>query len=168
MANIFDYIEWRGDLDITIDGFNEIDSLILSRLSYLPFDGLFDNDEEITIEETYNRFREKNKKVKYLWKDDEELFPTLANSKRFGKMKVSNYINKIDVEQEKQFSAITINMPDRTIYISYRGTDNTVVGWKEDFNMSFSELVPSQTDAKDYLEKVAKKFKKQIRVGRTF
>lgn len=165
MANIFDYIEWRGDLDITLDGFNEIDSLILSRLSYLPFDGLFDDNEEITIEESYTRFRKVNKKVKYLWKDDEELFPVLANSKRFGKMKVSNYINKIDVKQEKQFSAITINMPDKTIYISYRGTDNTVVGWKEDFNMSFSELVPSQTAAKDYLEKVAKKFRKQIRVG---
>ena len=80
-------------------------------------------------------------------------------------MKLTNYINKVDPIQEKQFSAITIIMQDKTIYVAYRGTDNTIVGWKEDFNMSFSKLVPAQTDAVNYLESVAKKYKNRIRVG---
>ena len=80
-------------------------------------------------------------------------------------MILCNYTNKIDPIQEKQFSAITILMEDGTMYIAYRGTDNTIVGWKEDFNMSFSELVPAQIDAVAYLEKVAKQYKRKIRVG---
>ena len=61
----------------------------------------------------------------------------MSNSKRFGTMKATKFVNKIEVENEKQFSAITIIMPDNTLYVSFRGTDNTIVGWKEDFNMSF-------------------------------
>ena len=57
MSNIIDYINWRGDLDIKIDGFNEIDNLILARLSYFPFDGLIEEKEEVTIEESYKRYK---------------------------------------------------------------------------------------------------------------
>lgn len=164
MANIFDYIEWRGDLSINNDEFNEIDNLILSRLSYFPFDGLLD-EEEITIEESYKRYKERGTTGRILQKEDIDLFPILATSQRFGKMKLAKYVNKIDPVHEKQFSAITIIMPDNTIYVSYRGTDNTIVGWKEDFNMSFSQLVPSQTDAVYYLEEIAKIYKSKLRVG---
>ena len=90
----------------------------------------------------------------------------LANSIRFGKLKLTEYVNKIDLNNEEQFSAVTILMPNGMIYISYRGTDNTIVGWKEDLNMSFKELVPAQTTAKNYLNKIAEKYKdKQIIVG---
>jgi len=164
MSNIFDYIQWRGDLNICKDGFNEIDNLILSRLSYFPFDGLID-DEEITIEESYKIYKETGTTGRILQKEDIDLFPVIATSQRFGKMKLTKYINKIDPIHEKQFSAITIIMPDDTIYVAYRGTDNTVVGWKEDFNMSFSELVPAQTDAVKYIEKIADTYKGKIRVG---
>lgn len=165
MSNILDYITWRGDLTISADGFNEIDNLILSRLSYFPFDGLIDNEEEITIEESYKRYNERGTTGRILQEEDIELFPAISNSKRFGKIKITRYVNKLDVESEKQFSAITIILPDNTIYVAYRGTDNTVIGWKEDFNMSFSELVPSQIDAANYLDSIAKKYKYKIRVG---
>ena len=74
----------------------------------------------------------------------------MAESKRFGKMKALKYINQIDDETQKQFSAITILFPDNTIYISYRGTDNTLIGWKEDFNMTFKSHIESQLSAKEY------------------
>lgn len=80
-------------------------------------------------------------------------------------MQITNYINKIDSESEKQFSAITILMPDDTIYISFRGTDNTLIGWKEDFNMTFQTKVPSQLDAVQYVKQIAKKYKNLIRIG---
>ena len=163
MANIFDYIDWR-DIELTKVEFNEIDNLILARLSYLPLDGLI-NDQEVTIKEAYARYKALGTTGRILQQEDIKLFPKLAESIRFGNMKLSNYVNKIDPIQEKQFSSVTIIMPDDTIYVAYRGTDNTIVGWKEDFNMSFSELVPAQTDAVEYLEKVAKKYKNKLRIG---
>lgn len=166
MANILDYITWRGDLTFKQSELNEVDSLILSRFSYFPLDELFMDDKKITIQEAYNRFLKIGIDEKELLQiDDKDLFPALANSKRFGKLYITNYINKIDKEEEKQFSAVTIILPDNTIYISYRGTDNTLVGWKEDFNLSFDSDVPSQHDAVEYVEKIAKKTKKKIRIG---
>lgn len=165
MANIFDYLEWRGDLNINIDGFNEIDNLILARLSYFPFDGLMDNKEELTIKEIYRKYQTIGTIGRILQKEDIDLFPLLAESNRFGDLKLTGFVNKLDIATEKQFSAVTIILPDDTIYVSYRGTDNTIVGWKEDFNMSFSELVPSQTDAVEYLENIAKKYDNKIRIG---
>ncbi len=164
MSNIFDYLDWR-DIDLKKVEFNEIDNLILSRLSYFPFDDIVTENEEITIKESYERYKARGTTGRILQEEDIELFPKLANSERFGNMKLTNYTNKLDPIQEKQFSAITILMPDNTIYVAYRGTDNTIIGWKEDFNMSFSYLVPAQTDAVNYLENVAKKYLNKIRVG---
>lgn len=164
MPNIFDYMKWR-DIEITKVEFNEIDNLILARLAYLPFDGVIIKDEEITIKEAYERTKTLGTTGRTLQVEDIDLFPTLANSIRFGKLKITEFINKIDTLQEKQFSAITIILPDDTIYVSYRGTDYSIVGWKEDFNMSFKEQVPSQANAVEYLEKIAKKYKCKIRVG---
>lgn len=166
MANIFDYIKWRGDLTLENDGFNEIDNLILSRFSYLPFDEIIKENEVVTIKELSERFKSKDiTKLHILWNDDVNLFPAMGESKRFGEMRATKYVNKINIEQEKQFSAITIIMPDNTIYVSFRGTDNTVVGWKEDLNMTFTANIPSQIDAVKYLNNIAKIYPNRIRVG---
>ncbi len=166
MANILDYIKWRGDLSIKQDGFNEIDNLVLSRFSYLPFDNLIGENETVTIKELSERFKKKDiNDMNILWEDDTKLFPLMGSSKRFGEMKATKYVNIVNPEEEKQFSAITVLIPDDTIYVSFRGTDNTIVGWKEDFNMSFKGHVVSQKDAVKYLDDVAKEYPNMIRVG---
>lgn len=167
MANIIDYVEWRGDLNLNKTEFNEIDSLILNRFSYFPLDNLINKNEMVSIKELSERFKKADKKqMRILCKDDADLFPIMGNSKRFGEMLALEYINKIDPEQEKQFSAITVILPDDTLYISYRGTDNTLIGWKEDFNISFKSHIASQISAKKYLENIAKKYPyKKIRIG---
>lgn len=166
MANIFDYIKWRGDLSLEQSEFNEIDNLILSRFSYFPFDKIIEENEIVTIKELSERFKQINKNdMQILWEDDINLFPLMGQSKRFGEMLATKYINKIDTEQEKQFSAITILMPDNTIYVAYRGTDNTIVGWKEDFNMSFKSHVASQIDSVKYLEEIAQIYSNKLRIG---
>ena len=96
--------------------------------------------------------------ARVLQKEDVDLYPVLANSIRFGNLFISDFINKIDVEQEKQFSAITVHLPNDYIYVAFRGTDNTIVGWREDLNMCFSDTVPSQIDAVNYLNSIAKKY----------
>ena len=167
MANVCDYVKWRGDLNLEQSEFNEIDNLILSRFSYFPFDNIIKENEIVTIKELSERFKKQDvSKLPILWKDDVDLFPLMGESKRYGEMNATKYVNKIDVEQEKQFSAITILMPDNTIFVSYRGTDNTIVGWKEDLNMSFKSHIASQISAKKYLEMIAVEYPdKKIRIG---
>lgn len=166
MTNIFDYIKWRGDLTLEQSEFNEIDNLILSRFVYFPFEEIMEENETVSIKELGRRFTEKTiDRAKILQKEDKDFFPLMAESKRFGEMEVTKYINKIDVEEEQQFSAITILMPDNTIYVSYRGTDTSIIGWKEDFNMSFKSNIKSQLDAVLYLQTIAQYYENPIRVG---
>lgn len=164
MANIFDYIDWRGDLDLTQDPFNEVDSLILSTVSYIDFE-LIETDlktEKATIREAGEQFNrlhadEKIKAGRLVPDSIFRLLDVMSRTPRFRDMILSDYVNQIDEEEEKQFSAITINLGDGSYYIAYRGTDDTIVGWKEDFNMSFKAPVPSQLQALDYLEMIAKR-----------
>lgn len=167
MANVCDYVKWRGDISLEQSKFNEIDNLILSRFSYFPFDKIIKENEVVTIKELSERFKKQDiRKLPILWKDDVDLFPLMGESERFGKLLATKYINKIDQEQEKQFAAITVLMPDNTIFVSYRGTDNTIVGWKEDLNMSFKSHIASQISAKKYLEIIAQEYPdKKIRIG---
>lgn len=166
MSNVCEYVKWRGDLTLKQSKFNEIDALILTRLSYFPFDRLIQPNEEATVEELSKRFEKADKStMKILWEDDNELFPLMGKSERFGKMIVTQYVNKINAEQEKQFSATTVILPDNTIFITYRGTDATIVGWKEDFNMCFKSHIASQKDAVEYLNMASKKYKRPIRIG---
>ena len=116
MANIIDYVKWRGDLNLKVSEFNEIDSLILNRFSYFPLDSIMQEKEVVSIEELSKRFEKANKeKLKILWKDDADLFPVMGKSKRFGEMVALEYINKIETKTEKQFSAVTIILPDEQI-----------------------------------------------------
>ena len=167
MPNICDYMQWRGDLTFKQSEYNEIDALVLSRFSYFPFDTLIKSDETKTIKELAQEFNKKDiEKLPILWPNDKELFPLMGDSKRFGEFNATKYINIIDAEQEKQLSAITIFLPDNIMYVSFRGTDNTIVGWKEDFNMSFKNHVAAQVSAKKYLEEIANEYPdKKILVG---
>ena len=159
MADIFDYISRRGDLTFEQDGFNELDALVLSRLSYLPFDGavsscLFD---EITLEQAAMRvFATDDYEKNLLWKGDADLLRATAESKRFGKILVSGYVNEVESDVSMQFSAITFEFLKMNYFISYRGTDNSLVGWQEDFNMFFTFPLPSQKKALDYFEKAVR------------
>ena len=166
MANVCDYVKWRGDITLEQSKFNEIDNLILSRFSYFPFDKIIKENEVVTIKELSERFKKQDiRKLPILWKDDVDLFPLMGESKRYGEMNATKYVNKIDVEQEKQFSAITIELPDNTIFVSYRGTDNTIVGWKEDFNLSFMINIPAQIEGLKYVEKIASKYPNKMHLG---
>jgi hypothetical protein len=80
-------------------------------------------------------------------------------------MLVTHMVNKFDKEEERQFFAVTVVMPDNTIFVTFRGTDDTLVGWKEDFNMSFKAHIASQRDSAQYVNEIAKRYKQKIRIG---
>ena len=165
MANINDYLSWRGDLLIDPKTkFNEIDSMILARFSYLLFERINMKEKE-TIKSISDRMKDfENDEFRY--NGDKELITKLGMSDRFKDMEVTDFIETNEKELEKQFGAITIHISDKELYVSYIGTDSSIFGWKEDFNMSFMEYVPCQDEGKKYLEKIAKKYpRKKIRIG---
>lgn len=173
MADLLDYIEWRGDLPLTAAPFNDVDSLILCQLAYVNFDGLvIENPRTAPIPISLvsdmflnaSDYEERLKIGALISPKTNDLLPAMAASRRYSDMKLSCYVNRIDKDEQKQFSALCIDLGIGEHYVSFRGTDDTIVGWKEDFNMSFS-TVPSQREAVDYLDSVSNVTKGRLRVG---
>lgn len=158
MTNIHDYLRWRGDLTVAQTPFNEVDALILAKLVYIPFEmiELRRGSAPVTVGEAAAALLARSDLAQRVhFEDDIDLLRELASSARFCDMRLSNYIDRIDEESQTQFAAITVQIADRLRYISYRGTDATLVGWKENFNMTFTFPVPAQKSALDYLEQTA-------------
>ena len=159
MADIFDYLDWRGDLPMDRVPPNPVDTLILSELSYIGFDTLVPPgfQEPVTLAKAAEGFLalpdwEKRVRVK----KDGELIAACAGTERFGGLELVFYQNEFLPEEESQFAAVTWLLPDGDAVITYRGTDLTLTGWKEDFNMSFQDSVPAQEKALRYLEAFAR------------
>lgn len=91
--------------------------------------------------------------------------PPLATSRRFCNARLSGYVNLFDPAAEKQFSGLTILLEGELPYVAFRGTDGTLVGWKEDFNMSFLTVVPAQKEAVQYLCAASDSLRGRLRVG---
>lgn len=160
MANLFDYLKWRGDIDTSQSPFNEVDALILSEISYIDFSGYIKDGREITLKDLARDFFADSKRVIKplgLILPDAILiiFKAAARTRRFSKMKLFAFSSEIDNSLEKQFSACAFDTADRQIFIAYRGTDDSIIGWKENFRMSYSDTIPAQLDALAFLNKIA-------------
>lgn len=169
MENIVTYIEQNGHLDFEQLPFNEVDSLVLSQLSYLNFEYAWNfNDAKeapylfqlipyiSNLEKFFEVFNVTNSKL---------LFLAAASSKRFAYTKILKYKNIINLESEMQFSASLFLLIDETNYLAFRGTDANLVGWKEDFNMSFMDFVPSQLEGINFLKESLAEFDGAFKVG---
>lgn len=171
MANMIDYVLWRGDIPVSQVPLGPIDALILSYLSYMPYDGLVDAGFEgggMTLAQAAGYFLDKGCRSLNLMdcdRDDRTLLEAIENSERFGTMTLTGYENHVDAEQEKQFAALVFLPPEGPAFISFRGTDSTVIGWKEDFNMSFTAAVPAQLYATRYAERAARALRRKLILG---
>lgn len=175
MPNIIDYLDWRGDLTLAQSPFNDVDNLILSQLIYMKFDQILTPDKYNTLSSVADVTRallseagESDRLADNVMpdtKNDRRFLAAISSSERFGSMQLTRYVNRIDYKKESQFSAITILTGDGSVYLAFRGTDDSLAGWKENFNMSFMTPVPAQQDAVDYLESVAADYPESIRVG---
>lgn len=171
MGNILDYIQWRGDLSFEQSPFNEIDNLIFSSLSYLNLDGIEEvrGSHALALPELAELFFAMHTKeeleadksfvspVPYMMRD-------MAGCRRFQGCMIRNYVNEILTKEEKQFSAMEILLEDGSTYVAFRGTDDTIVGWKEDFNLC-NGVVPAQQRAAEYLEQTGSDTDRMLRVG---
>lgn len=163
MANILDYLNWRGDIPFSVSPFNEVDNLIFCEFCFIDLDGAVPErvaDGGLTIGEAVAYHFEKHP-------DDNEsmglivpaeirvLMRHMAESARYRDLRVSGFVNHIDEDAQEQFSALTIELNENELFVVFRGTDDTLVGWKENFNMSFLEAIPAQLEAVNYLNQVA-------------
>ena len=171
MANIFDYLDWRGDLTLSERAFNEVDNLILAEICYLDLSGFAPagfETQQVTLREAWDAYfaAHPTTDMGVLVPDQiPVLVQKAAQTARFGSLRLLGYVNRIDEETQTQFSAMTMLLPDGSAYVAFRGTDDTIVGWKEDFNMAFERDVPSQVSARAYLERVAPTVGGRIYVG---
>ena len=169
-GTIIEYLTEYGKDTFAQRPFNEVDSLVLCQLSYLKFDTIVpsvrENGKSVTLTDICNHenFDKLFSDTRYE-KDNRALFSGVLQSRRFAKIKLNCYINLIEQTYETQFSAITFLLENSTIFVAYRGTDETIVGWKEDFNMAFQHPVPGQSYSVKYLNIMARKVACPILVG---
>ncbi len=172
MGTVLDYLEKYGKYSFEEMPMTEVDSLALCQLSYLKFDGMVPGQEEkavlpaVTLESLKDHpdFEKLFADVRYE-KPNRALYEKMISGERFRSLQLNYYINVIEQRWETQFSAVTYTMGDGTRYIAYRGTDETIVGWKEDFNMAFLSPVPGQAYSVEYLNSMAEKFDGPFYVG---
>lgn len=156
------YIRWRGDLQFSQAGFNDADNLIFAALSYLDFSPVFSDGktEEMKLKDCADILEQPGAyNLKTLEGGYEETVKMILRSVRFGGVTVRKYCEIFSEEDQTQFSAVEFEIDSWTSYISYRGTDNTIIGWKEDFILSYS-LISSQKYAAEYLNKVMRPLRK--------
>lgn len=174
MATILDYLDWRGDLTLEQDPFNEVDALVLCQLSYLHLNGVVPapgRGRAVNVATAARRFAEQHAGdpsggapggvVSPL---TPQVLERMAASRRFKDAQLLRYVEHLDEEAVEQFSALCIRLGDGSAFVAYRGTDDTFAGWQEDFAMTYS-VIASQRLALDYLEQTRRHVRGPLRVG---
>ena len=153
MANMVDYLVWRGDIPMEASPWNAVDGLLIATLSYLNLHGIGDR-RGWTMREA--------KRLDLVIESRDSSFPLrrdafsgMADSVRFGECRMHHFIAVTDEASSMQFSAMCVDLPDGTMCVAFRGTDNTIVGWREDFDMAYRTWVPGQEAAGYYLAQAA-------------
>lgn len=172
MSNIIDYMEWRGDVPLSACDFNEIDNIILSSITFVDLGGIVDADvggEPISFDGAMRAFERVADQRAYLGVLQPAYLLNIARTAvkcpRYRDARLIGFVNEVDEEKHMQFGALTFLLDDGSIFVAFRGTDDTLVGWKEDMMMGFHYPVPAQTRATEYLEQVAATYRGVIRLG---
>lgn len=165
--NILDYLVFYGEFGFEQVAFNAVDGLIFSQLAYCNIDGLVDSgfENKITLNELARKFmlsenvEERSQMGALINEWTVDLLVTAGKTKRFGNVFVSNFVNIVDERKKEQFSALTFEIEKKKYVISFRGTDDSIVGWYEDFNLGYMEQIPSHVDGAEYLKKALSELK---------
>ena len=165
MSNMLDYIRWRGDLPFSTVPLGEVDGLILAQLSMIFWEEGMDRGESRTLSELAQALKGKDVSAGFTVKNDALLLEAAAASVRFGGLVLSDFEHNFDEDAQIQFAAVTFHLPDGDSFISFRGTDSTLVGWKEDFRMSYEMPVPAQASAAAYFARAATRTGGRLYVG---
>ena len=155
MGIIFDYLDQVAYDSIYDTPFNELDLLMLTEITYLPFDQIV--SDQMSPDCTCRLFEAAEKVPQDLCmlvtKNRLKLLEKVASSTRFKNIKLMGYVNDIDSDVQKQFAAMIFKIKPDSYVLTFRGTDDSIIGWKEDFHMTYMDQVPAQKTAVNYLRK---------------
>lgn len=158
-SDFFDYLDWRGDISFDSSPFNAVDALLLCQIAYLDLASATPKCENsaILLKDAARLHQELRLQRAGLMISAKtaDLFFRAAKTERFGNVMMSEAVDKYDEKTEEQFSAITFTFQKENELVVFRGTDDTIIGWKEDFNLAFIDEIPAQKDALLYLEEEA-------------
>ena len=168
MPNMLDYITWRGDLQFSQAPFSPVDGLILAQFSYVALDGVVTGPTTVGEAARTMLWANATGKIahqtEYLWKENLQLLEALKDCPRFQDVKLVDYENVVSPAEVKQFAAETFQLEDGSLAVAIRGTDDSLIGWKEDMNMAFESPIPAQLDSVRYLKNAAAQYEGPIRV----
>ena len=163
MANMLDYLDWREDIPLQVSPWNEIDALIAATIGYLDFHGVEDR-RGWSLEEMH-RLELLQEGTSSSFAGRKAAFEKAAGSIRFRETRIHHAIALTDEEIAMQFSAMCMDLPDGATCVVFRGTDNTIVGWREDFDMAYQTRVPAQEAAALYLRRAAEVSDRPLRIA---
>ena len=168
MADLFDYLAWRGDLTFEQDPPNCVDALVFSSLAYLNYGAAVSRtpNQPISLRDAAaDFFALPDHEERIRVKNDLKLLEDAANTIRFGNCRILFYQNILVPEEETQFAAVSFLLDDHSAFLAFRGTDYSLTGWKEDFNMSFQDEVPAQRLALEYTRAFSASYLMPLRLG---
>lgn len=175
MANLMDYLDWRGDLTLDQDPFNEVDNLILAELSFVDFGGIVPPPGKggsvplCDAADVFFRQHPEGEPIEMgVLVPDEipDMLRKMASSPRFGGMRLGGFADWLDEGRGEQFAALTVETGDGRLYLSFRGTDDSLAGWQEDFYLAFMPQVPAQAMAVQYVRDMARQYpRRKLRLG---
>lgn len=161
LKNMIGYVKATENKTFLQKPFCEGDSLVLSQLVYLDFGAYMKSAKAPTLGQAVSA-EETPPLPEKEWK---KLRAAVAKSRRFAPVMLRHFVQKLDEEKEEQFAAVTYLLPFGVRYVAFRGTDNTLVGWKEDFNMTFLPVVPAQLESARYLQEEASRGDGPLLIG---
>jgi len=163
MDNMFEYLKWRSDLSFSKCRINEIDFALFSQIIMIPYTLYIDmpmskTNDAITLKELAILVKENKEKIikkmgLILPPQIVDIVIKMGESRRFENIVLKNYESEICDSKEIQFTVCTLDIDDETRVIVYSGTDDSIIGWKEDFNMMFTFPTPAQKEAIKYLKR---------------
>lgn len=171
VTTVFDYLRWRGDLTFAQDAFNEVDNLILCIIAYLNFRRFpelrsRDADKAVLMSDIVPRMTAEDEQQGLSPNNYIPLMKLAAESCRFAPVRLFGYETVRDETREMQLDALSFLLPDGTLFCAFMGTDRSLVGWKENLNLSYMDAVPAQIGAVEYVEDMAWRCpERPVRIG---
>ena len=169
--NVLDYLDWRGDLSFDVSPFNEVDNFILSQTVNLDYSGIVPEDgPEVLLSAAVSAYIEKygeegNNTDLVTAREAWPMIRKMASSRRFQSFRLSGYQNIVVDDINEQFSGLTLRLPGMFAFIAFKGTDDTIAGWREDCCMAFTDEIPAREDALRFVTEAAARFSEPLYIG---
>ncbi len=163
--NLIQYVRFFGNKKFSDLPFSEVDGLIFAELAYINFDMYIKHMDFVKLKDLKIKDEKEFYKGSVDYRRNRILLEAMKKSKRYKDVKIGYCRSYIDEKKYTQFFAMTIVMPDNSGYIAFRGTDTSILGWKEDLYLVYENHMPGQEKAASYLKEAARLFSGMFYVG---